>query len=94
MEVIFRSSARALFTDAYGNAVIHERTKDFRPARFAENEQHGNQQYILLVENEIVCFGSINTDKALLVVLFTAPHVAGHGLGNKMLKLLITKAKN
>lgn len=92
MELVFRNSAKVLCADSYDSEVIDEWTKEYRPLRFVESSQQGDQQYVLLVEDNVVCFGSINLTKSLLVSLFVSPTVAGQGIGNKMILHLIAKA--
>jgi GNAT superfamily N-acetyltransferase len=91
METVFRNSARALCIDSYSSDVIEEWTGEYRPERFAESLQQGNQQYVLLIAGRLVCFGSINIDKTLLVSLFADPSAAGQGIGAQMLQFLIAK---
>ena len=93
MEAVFRDSARALCANSYSAEVIHEWTNEYRPERFSESEQQGNLQYVLLQNDQLVCFGSINLSSATLVSLFVNPKAAGSGVGKTMLLFLLDKMR-
>ena len=94
METVFRTSAQRLCRDSYDNQIIDEWTGEYWPERFAKSANEGNEQYVLLHDQQVVCFGSLNLEKSLLVSLFVHADSAGQGLGQKMIEFLFARAKN
>ena len=93
METVFRTSAQHLCRDSYDAQIISEWTGEHWPERFAKSADEGNEQYVLLQNQQVVCFGSLNLEKRLLVSLFVHADVAGQGLGQKMIEFLFATAK-
>lgn len=92
MEDVFRTSVRTLCKGHYDDDVIQAWTGEYRPERFAESVEQGNQQFVFTINNKVVCFGSLHIEKQLLVSLFVAPEVAGTGVGHTMMQFLLDKA--
>jgi len=88
MDSVFRSSAEKLCVASYNREVIEAWAGKCWPERFARGADDGNQQYVLLMEGNVVCFGS------LLVSLFVSPEYAGQGLGQQMIEFLFDVAKS
>ena len=94
MDVLFRTSAQELCVEAYSRDIVDAWVGSPQPERFVLGAESDVEQYVLLQESKIVCFGSINIEKQLLVSLFVAPSHIGTGIGSTLLKFLIKRATN
>jgi len=94
MDFVFRASAKKLCAASYGSEVIEAWAGESWPERFIKGANDGNQQYVLLVDEVVVCFGSINIERKLLVSLFVSPEFVGQGLGQIMINFLFDLAKS
>lgn len=93
MDSVFRASAKKMCASSYDSEVIDAWACESWPARFVKGANDGDQQYVLLVDHVVVCFGSINLERKLIVSLFVSPEFVGQGLGQRMLNFLFDVAK-
>ena len=93
MDELFRGSAKAFCIDAYDRETIEAWIGTPWPERFVQSKEDGNEQYVSEIDGNVVCFGSINIVKQLLVSLFVDPDHSGNGVGQEMLQFLFVKAK-
>lgn len=94
MDSVFRAAAKQLCIASYDMEIIDAWAGKCWPERFVKSANDGNHQYVLLIDDVVVCFGSINLEKQLLVSLFVSPDYAGQGLGQRMIEFLISLAKH
>ncbi|MDP5188907.1 GNAT family N-acetyltransferase [Rheinheimera baltica] len=94
MDSVFRASAKKLCTASYDKEVIEAWAGKSWPERFVKGAKEGNNQYVLLKDDVVVCFGSINLEKKLLVSLFVSPEFVGQGVGQIMIEFLLDMAKS
>ncbi len=92
MDALFRSSARAFCSRSYGRQVIENWAGKPWPDRFRKSKESGDEQYVLTMDGNVVCFGSINLESHTLVSLFVSPHHSGKGVGECMIKFLLERA--
>ena len=92
MDAVFRASAQELCVEAYGRDIVDAWAGQPRPERFVLGAENGDEQYVVLLEGKIICFGVINIEKQLLASLFVTPSHAGSGVGSELLKFLIERA--
>jgi GNAT superfamily N-acetyltransferase len=93
MDAVFRSSVKQLCKGCYDDETIEAWAGKPWPERFSKSADEGNRQYVFVSGDEIICFGSINVEKSLLVGLFVEPKYSGQGVGRKMTAHLISEAK-
>jgi len=93
MESVFRQSTQTLCSNSYDEQTIAAWTGQYWPERFAKSTDEGVQHYVLLIENKVICFGSVHFGNGLLASLFLSPEYAGQGLGKVMLNFLFEQAK-
>lgn len=94
MDAVFRASAKALCVGAYDVDTVAAWAGDPWPDRFIRSVEEGNQQYVLEIDNRVVCFGAIHIEQQRLVSLFVDPAYAGKGLGQSMFDYLLAQAKS
>ncbi len=92
MDIVFRASAQQLCVEAYGSDIVNAWVGQPYPERFVLGKESGDEQYVLLLEGKVVCFGAINIEKQLLESLFVTPSNVGSGLGSELLEFLIERA--
>lgn len=92
MDALFRSSARAFCSRSYSSQVIENWAGQPWPDRFRKSKDSGDQQYVLVGDGNVVCFGSINLERHTLVSLFVSPQHSGKGIGERMIKFLLERA--
>lgn len=93
MDTIFRSSVSQLCKACYSAVTIEAWAGSPWPERFEKSAAEGNNQFVLLSADKVICFGSLNIEKQLLVALFVDPKYSGQGVGKKMAAHLISEAK-
>ena len=92
MDAVFRASAQQLCVEAYGSDIVNAWAGQPRPERFVLGVENGDEQYVLLLDGKVICFGAINIDKQLLESLFVAPSHVSSGVGSELLEFLIERA--
>ena len=89
MDAVFRASASAFCSKSYDAQTIEEWAGRAWPDRFKLGKDKGDEQYVLIMEGRIVCFGCINPSSEKLVSLFVHPGFSGQDIGKMMLEHLI-----
>lgn len=92
MDALFRRSAKAFCSRSYGSQVIEDWAGAPWPDRFRKSKESGDEQYVIIIDGDVVCFGSINLERHTLVSLFVSPRHSGKGIGERMVKFLLERA--
>ncbi|WP_156804574.1 hypothetical protein [Gallaecimonas xiamenensis] len=79
MDSVFRASAKKLCIASYSSEVVEAWAGKCWPERFIKGASEGNRHYVLVMDETVVCFGSINLEKQLLVSLFLHLNTSGKG---------------
>ena len=93
MDAVFRASAKQLCVRDYDTDKIAIWAGKSWPERFIRSANDGCKHYVKILEEKIICFGSLNYDKDLLEALFVDPAYAGQGVGVEMLNFLFEQAQ-
>lgn len=92
MDSVFRASAIAFCSQCYDAATIKEWAGQPWPDRFKLGKEKGDEQYVFIKDDRIICFGCINLASEKLVSLFVDPEFSGQKVGEMMLEYLIARA--
>lgn len=94
MNTLFQASARRLCSESYDAETLESWVGASHPDRFYHGINIGNEQYVLVNEGIVVCYGEIHIQNQKLAALFVDPEYAGQGIGQTMIEFLFQRARD
>jgi len=91
MDALQRASGRALCAGWYEPGLIDAWLGRPRPGRYTRGAEAGDQYFVSVEGERLVCFGGVNTDAGAIRALFVAPDRAGDGLASEMMAFMLER---
>lgn len=93
MDAVQRASGRALCTGWYDEGLLDAWIGRPKPQRYQRGVAAGDEYFVSVEDERLVCFGGINRDRGTVRALFVAPDHAGRGLATAMMECLLDRLR-